>query len=113
MKKTLKILLASAITSAIFIMPILSEDAKTIYETKCAACHGKSGKGDTKMGKKLEIKDFTDPKVQAAMKDEDMIKAIKEGIKEGETTKMKGFGDKLSDDEIRAIVAYLRKFKSS
>ena len=36
------------------------------------------------MGEKLGIKDYTDAKVQDAMKDEDMIKAIKEGVKEEE-----------------------------
>ena len=40
-----------------------------------------------------------------------MTKAIKEGVKDGEKTKMKGFGDTLSDDEIKALVKYVRDFK--
>ena len=69
------------------------------------------GKGKTKMGEKMGVKDYTDPKVQDGMKDEAMTKAIKEGVKDGETTKMKAFGDVLSDDEIKALVKYVRDFK--
>lgn len=86
-------------------------DAKAIYDKDCSKCHGPDGKGDTKMGKKAGAKDYTDAKVQAGMKDDQMAKAIKEGVKEGDTVKMKGFGDTLSDDEIKALVAYVRNFK--
>lgn len=86
-------------------------DAKAIYEKDCAKCHGPDGKGDTKMGKKAGAKDYTDAKVQAEMKDDQMAKAIKEGVKDGDTTKMKGFGDSLSDDEIKSLVAYVRTLK--
>ncbi len=86
-------------------------EAKELFDKNCKMCHGPDGKGKTKMGEKLGIKDYTDPKVQEAMKDADMIKAIKEGIKEGDKTKMKAFGETLSDDEIKALVKYVRGFK--
>jgi mono/diheme cytochrome c family protein len=86
-------------------------DAKAIYEKDCAKCHGPDGKGDTKMGKKAGAKDYTDAKVQEAMKDGEMAKAIKDGVKDGDTVKMKGFADTLSDDEVKALVAYVRTFK--
>jgi cytochrome c553 len=87
-------------------------DAKEIYEKDCAKCHGADGKGKTKMGEKLGVKDHTDAKVQSEMKDEEMAKAIKEGVKEKETEKikMKAFSD-LSDVEVKALVAYIRAFK--
>ena len=67
-------------------------DAKENYDNLCAKCHGPEGKGDTKMGQKLGAKDFTDAKAQADMKDEDMTKAIKEGVKDADgKTKMKAF----------------------
>jgi cytochrome c1 len=62
------------------------------------------------MGKKLEIKDLTDAKVQAEFTDEKAFKAIKEGIKDGEKTKMKP-AEGLTDDEIKALVAHARTFK--
>ncbi len=89
----------------------MADDAGTLFGKNCAACHGKDGSGNTPAGKKLNVKDFTDPKVQAEMKDEEMIKAIKEGIKDGGKTKMKPFGEKLSDEDVKALVAYVRSFK--
>ena len=67
-------------------------DVKENWDKNCAKCHGPDGKGDTKMGKKLDIKDFTDAKYQDSLKDEAMLKAIKEGVKEGEKTRMKAVG---------------------
>ena len=55
-------------------------DAKATYEKDCAKCHGADGKGETKMGKKLGAKDYTDAKVQDELKDDAAIKAIKEGL---------------------------------
>lgn len=83
------------------------------WENHCAKCHGADGKGQTKAGKKLNVKDYTDAKVQAEMKDADMFKATKEGIidKNGKE-KMKAYKDELSDAEITELVAYVRKFKS-
>ncbi len=86
-------------------------DAKENWDAKCKVCHGADGKGKTKMGEKAGVKDYTDAKVQEGMKDAAMTKAIKEGVKEGEKTKMKAFGETLSDDEIKALVKYIRDFK--
>src|ERR1041385_3947386 len=108
MKKTILLTLAlfvAAMTS------IRAADAKENWEKNCAKCHGSDGKGDTKMGKKVGVKDYTDAKVQAEMKDDEMFKGIKEGKKEGDKTKMKAFAEVLKDDEIKALVAYVRAFK--
>ena len=90
---------------------VRAADAKENWNANCAQCHGKTGAADTKMGKKLNAKDLTDPKVQAAFTDAKAAKAIKEGLKENGKTTMKAFGDKLSDDEIKALVAYVRSLK--
>lgn len=83
------------------------------WENHCTKCHGEDGKGQTKVGKKLKLKDYTDAKVQAEMKDEDMIKATTEGIFDpAGKEKMKAYKDELSADEIKELVAYIRKFKS-
>ena len=87
-------------------------DAKTNWTSLCAKCHGEDGKGQTKIGAKLGVKDFTDAKVQAAMKDDAAFKAVKEGLQSDDgKTLMKPF-DTLSDDEIKTLVAYVRSFKS-
>ena len=85
-------------------------DGKTLFETNCAKCHGTDGKGNTKMGQKAGAKDLTDAKVQSQMTDDKIAKSIKEGIKEGDKTKMKGFPE-LSADDIKALVAHVRAFK--
>ena len=90
---------------------VRAADAKENWDKHCAKCHGPDGKGKTKMGEKLGIKDYSDAKVQEAMKDGEMTKAIKEGVKKGEKTRMKAFGEALSDDEIKALVKHVREFK--
>ncbi len=107
MKKAILITIAA---SAAMLVSASAADVKETWDKECAKCHGPDGKGDTKMGKKLEIKDFTDAKYQASLKDEDMFKAIKEGVKDGDKVRMKPAED-LSDDEIKALVTYVRNFK--
>ena len=93
------------------VVSVRAADVKENWDKHCAKCHGSDGKGKTKMGEKLAVKDYTDAKVQDSMKDDAMIKAIKDGVKDGEKTKMKGFGDVLSDDEIKALIKQIRDFK--
>jgi mono/diheme cytochrome c family protein len=83
------------------------------WENNCSKCHGADGKGQTKAGKKLNLKDYTDAKAQAEMKDEEMIKTITDGIfdKAGKE-KMKSYKADLSAEEIKDLVAYIRKFKA-
>lgn len=86
-------------------------DAKALYEKECAKCHGADGKGETKMGKKMNAKDYTDPKVQDEMKDEAAFKAIKEGFKDKEGKVLMKPAEGMSDEDIKGLVAYMRKFK--
>ena len=103
-------MLITVAACAAMVVSASAADVKENWDKNCAKCHGPDGKGDTKMGKKLEIKDFTDTKVQAALKDDAMLKAIKEGVKDGDKTRMKAV-EGLSDEEMKALVAYVRKFK--
>ncbi len=107
MKKTLLVpfLIAPALCSA------SAADAKANYDKGCAKCHGKEGKGDTKMGQKLGIKDYTDAKVQAEMKDDAAVKAIKEGLKDKDGKVLMKPSEDLSDDDVKALVALMRTFK--
>lgn len=90
---------------------VMAADAKANYDKECAKCHGMDGKGQTKMGRQSGAKDYTDPKVQAEMDDAKAAQRIKEGMKEGGKEKMKPYAEKFSDDEIKALVAYMRAFK--
>ena len=108
MKKTVLLILA---ISAAALLSASAGDVKENWDKQCAKCHGPDGKGDTKMGQKLAIKNLTDAKLQSEMKDEEAFKAIKEGIKDSEgKIKMKP-AEGLSDDEIKALVAQVRTLK--
>jgi len=103
-----------ALGLAMFIVPAFvagAVDAKTTYDKDCAKCHGKDGKGDTKMGQKLGAKDYTDPTVQAALTDEAAFKATKEGYKDKDGKVIMKPSEGLSDADIKAMIAYMRTFK--
>lgn len=108
MKKLLTLSLAIIAASA---LSVAAGDAKETYDKSCAKCHGKDGKGETKMGQKLGIKDYTDAKVQAELKDEAAIKAIKEGLKDKEGKVLMKPAEDLSADDVKALVGHMRKFK--
>ncbi len=87
-------------------------DVKENWEKNCVSCHGKDGKGETKAGRKADVKNLTDATYQASFTDEQMFKQIKEGMKDKNgKEKMKAFADKLSDEEIKALVAFVRGLK--
>jgi len=107
-----KIIIFAAVLGFATAITARAADAKQNWTDHCASCHGADGKGQTKMGPKLGVKDFTDAKVQADIKDDAAAKAIKEGLKSDDgKVLMKPF-DTLSDDEVKALVAYVRAFKS-
>ena len=106
-----KILLLAVLFGLTATLTSKGAEAKDYWDTLCAKCHGADGKGDTKMGVKLGCKDFTDAKVQADIKDDAAFKALKEGLKSADDkTLMKPF-ETLSDDEIKALVAYVHTLK--
>jgi mono/diheme cytochrome c family protein len=90
---------------------VFAADAGANWSQNCASCHGKDGSGSTMMGKKLNIKDYRDAKVQAAFSDDEAERAIKEGVKTNGKETMKPFASKLSDAEIKALVTHIRSFK--
>jgi cytochrome c553 len=108
MKRILPLLIALIVAGAV---SARAADAKENWEKHCAKCHGTEGKGDTKMGKKLEVKDYTDAKVQEKMKDDEMFKAIKEGKKDGDKVRMKAYADAMTEAEMKDMVAFVRALK--
>ena len=108
MKKTLLLILGLGAAAG---LSASAADVKENWEKHCNKCHGPDGKGDTKMGKKLEIKDLTDAKVQGEFTDEQGFKSVKEGIKDKEGKVRMKPAEALGDDEIKALLAQVRTFK--
>ena len=97
-------LMATALGSA------RAAEVKMLWDKNCAKCHGADGKGATKAGKMAGAKDMTDAKWQTDVTDERAFKSVKEGIKEGDKVRMKP-AEGITDDEIKALIAYTRTFK--
>ena len=96
------------------------DTTKDLYHSKCAGCHGDDGKGQTKWGKKYKAPDFTSAKFQDESKDSEFLETIQKGITKkvkddkGELKPKKimpGWSEKLSDEQMNALVAYVRTFK--
>jgi mono/diheme cytochrome c family protein len=108
MKTIVPLTLSLVITAP---LALRAADAKANWDNHCAQCHGATGKGDTKMGRMLNAMDLTDTKKQASFTDAQAAVAIKDGVKQNGKTTMKAFAGKLTDDEIKALVAYVRTLK--
>jgi mono/diheme cytochrome c family protein len=81
--------------------PASNIDAAALFTSnKCATCHGADGKGKIK-----GARDFTDAAWQKKESDSELAAVIKNGKKP-----MPAYSDKLSDEEIKALVAYIRSF---
>jgi mono/diheme cytochrome c family protein len=93
-----------------------ADDAKKIertWKSKCSACHGADGKGQTEKGKKMKVGDMTTAEFKAK-KDDDLKKAINEGVKtekDGVKKEMDPFKDEFKPEQIDALLAHMKTFK--
>ncbi len=83
-------------------VPAESQDVAALYKTKCAACHGADGKGETSIGKTNKIRDLSSADVQQ-QSDADLTAIIANG-----KGKMPAYGKGLKPDQIKDLVAYIR-----
>lgn len=85
-------------------LPLLADGAAT-FKAKCALCHGPDGSGDTVMGKKLGIRNLRTADVQKQT-DAELIKITTDG-----KGKMPAYKGKVTDADIKAVVAHIRTLK--
>ncbi len=98
MKRVLVAVLACGLL-AVCASPAFAEDAAATYKAKCAMCHGPDGKGG-----KMGTRDFASAEVKAET-DAQLTEIITKG-----KGKMPAYGGKLSDGDIKALVAHVRSF---
>lgn len=88
-----------------------AESGEMLYTTYCSQCHGIKGDG---MGinirdMSVQPRDHTDKKAMSARSDADLFKVIKDGGPAiNKSVLMPNWGDVMSDEEINAVVKYLR-----
>ena len=83
-----------------------SVDARAVFSSRCATCHGKDGMAKTFKAKFNHARNLTDAKWQAEVTDERIYNSIRNG-----KGKMPAFGKKLSDPQTNALVAFVRALK--
>jgi manganese oxidase len=91
-------------------------DAELTYRTYCTPCHGLAGngKGINVAAMAVQPRDHTDAREMGTRSDEDLASAIKNGgAAVGKSVLMPPWRSVLSDDEVEALVAYLRKLSGT
>ncbi|MGD0791279.1 MAG: cytochrome c [Terriglobales bacterium] len=93
------------ILALIFSTYTLADSGSDTYKTKCSACHGANGAGDTMLGKNLKLRPLASADVQKESDDE-LATIIGKG-----RNRMPPFNAKLSKDQIRDVVNHIRSLK--
>lgn len=101
MKKTMLILAMFGLVLSMA-MPVLAADGAAIYKAKCAMCHGPDG---SKENPAMGIKALSGAEAQG-QSDAQLIETTSKG-----KGKMPAYAGKLSDEEIKAVVAFIRTLK--
>ena len=80
-------------------------DAASLFNSECAACHGRDGRGKTKRGRQTHSRDISNAEWQNDVSDERIFNSVSRG-----KGKMPAF-KKLSDAQIDSLVTYVRQLR--
>jgi cytochrome c6 len=105
MKNLLKAVLTVLAFALMFSTWSFADGGADTFKAKCAMCHGADGKGDTSMGKSMKLRDLGSADVQA-QSDADLTGIITNG-----KGKMPKYDGKLTADQIKDVVKYIRTLK--
>jgi len=92
-------------------LPATGSPTRALYDAHCAVCHGATGKGDGPGATVLRqvMPDFTNSEAMRAVTDRFLFEIIKKGSSQfGRSNAMPSWGMRLSDEQIRALVVYIR-----
>jgi len=80
----------------------MAQSGGDTFKAKCAMCHGADGTANTPVGKSMKIASFKSPEM-IKLSNAAMIASTKDG-----KGKMPAFAGKLTDSQIKDVVAYIR-----
>lgn len=112
----LSMMLGAALVIGPTAVPARAGDTPAVeqmFQDTCARCHGPQGFGDGPDGATLAThpRNFHDCDIMAKDSDEKVFEEIKGGSASiGRSNDMPSWGEALSDDEIRSLLAYVRHF---
>jgi mono/diheme cytochrome c family protein len=91
-----------------------NKKTKRLFEAKCATCHGDDGRAKTELGEEMGIADMTKAAYWKDLTPEGARKSVLEGMKrtyQGKEQEMKPFKDRLTSDQVDALVLYSASLK--
>jgi len=80
------------------------QSAKSLYQSKCAVCHGNDGSGNTAKGRELKVRDFRSPEVKK-MTDAQLYEICAKG-----KGKMEGYEKSLGKEKVLMLIEYCKEF---
>ena len=86
---------------AVSTMGLAQNSGEATYKSKCQMCHAADGSGNTPAGKSTKARSFSSPEVMK-LTDDDLIKVTKNG-----QGKMPAYAGKLTDDQIKDVIAHI------
>ena len=104
-RRTRLVLTVAALTLLAASSRAADPDAAKIFAKTCALCHGETGQPNETFAK-MGVRSFKDAEWKKATPDAQLEKSIKEGKK---GTLMASFEKQFTPEEIKALVAYVRK----
>ena len=102
-----RVVMGVSVIAALLGVTVLSgadEGSEKLFKTKCAACHGADGKGETAIGKANKMRDLGSADVQK-LGEEDLAEIISKG-----KNKMPAYLKSLKPEQIKELVTYIRGF---
>lgn len=88
--------------------PVCAAGAEALFTKHCIPCHGKDGRAQSAVARKLGVKDLSLSKAT----DAEIAKQLLEGRKDDRgNQKMPPFKDKLSPDEIQSLIPLVKAFR--
>ncbi len=115
-RRGLPLLIAFAISGSALAAGPPDKKTERLWKSKCAACHGADGKGDTDQGKKMKVGNMATPAFQKSKTDDQLKTAILNGVKtekDGVKKEMDPYKDELTPEQVNALVQYIRALPTS